>query len=326
MDPSWNNIKLPGHLRNQFREQFEQLASDHLLPVDDQHSEVTVPDIFKAFDLADKHIGLHWPFLAPNLWKYGSHILFSAYFETSGTIADAMRGLLSTSTALYPVFSATPEMTPTGLLMRSRPTYPMDPRHWEIFQTLSLLTQTAMLKKFAPDETKGMVYNFVAPENAFSETLRGVATCKVNFGVPLEGLYHEYPLELLQKKISHKQIALNKVLYAELERQTALPIPEDNLFNDLNKGIYARFPELMPAEDAAQFLKMSRSTFQRMLKRRGVRYTDILNALRREYILIYLSKADPGGGHHIALGFKTPRALRDYCRTHFGAPLTKLLS
>jgi AraC-like DNA-binding protein len=325
VDPSWNDITLPGNLRNQFTEQFETQLAGHLPSVEDRHQSVRMPEILAAFDIADQHIGGHWPYLATSLWQYGSHVLASSYFETSGSVADAMRGLLSTSTTLYPVFTSTSEMTPRGLVLRTRPTYPLDSRHWGIFQTLSVLSQTAMFKRFAPAETRDIQFNIAPPEDAFSDTLRSIATCQINFGVPLEECHYVYPISVQAKKIGHKHKELNRVLFAEIQRQTELPTPDDNTMNVLRQHIYAHLPNLLSAEDAAASLNVSRSTIQRVLKRNGVGFKEILNDLRREHVLIYLSRANRDADHHIALGFPSYRALSKFCTINFGSPLAKLL-
>lgn len=324
MHSDWKNVVIPGHLRNQFLEQFGKRLEGHLPKNRDRFKEVTIGEVLNAFNVADEQIGKHWPLLATNLWQYGSHVLLSAYIETSGTIGSALQGMLSTSTMLYPVFSPTSELGPDGLIMRGRPTYDMSARHWEIFQIFSLLAQTAVYKRFAPEETKQMVCHLTIKENELSETISRLATCKIQFDTPLDRSYYLYPFSLLNKQISHEQRTINDLLFTEIQRQTTLPEPEDNLANALRRTIYNEFPRVMESAEAAERLEISRSTLYRMLRKRNLSYAQIVTQLRREFILIHFSKLNSDKPHHEALGFPSPRALSKFCRANFGVPISKI--
>lgn len=324
MEESWRKIVIPGHLRNQFLEQFGTRLAGHLPPSEDRFKDVTIGEVLNAFDVADKHIGKHWPLLATDLWSYGAHILLSAYIETSGTIGSALRGMLSTSTMLYPVFSPVSEIVSDGLLMKGRPTFDMEPRHWEIFQIFSLLSQTAVYKRFAPEETKEVVCHLTIEENELSNTIRKIASCEVHFNCSREASYYLYPHKLLSKKITHKHKDLNSLLFSEIQRQTQLPSLEDNLISELNKIVFKALPSKLSSEAASEKLGISRSTLHRALRRHDLSYSDILKQNRREFVLIYFSNPSVRSNHHVPLGFSSHRALSDFCKVNFGKVISEL--
>lgn len=325
MDPNWQKVVLPGNLRNQFREQFGESVAEQLQPIDDQFSPVTMPEVLHAFDAMDRSVGLHWPILATGLWQHGSHMVPTAYIETAGTLGQALAGLLSTSTTIYPIYTTTSQMTAEGLILRTRPTYPLEPRHWSIFQILGILSQTAVFKKFAPEETKQMKYEVSIPRDDFSETLEKLTTCEIVFDVPMEKSCYIFPHALLAKKTGHKHKELNKLLFQQIEKQTRLPTPDARILNRLRHEVYSRLPELLTAEEAAETLETSRSTFQRMLKRNGEEYAKIVREMRKEFVLIRLTQIEPDDDLHEELGFTSRRSLNAFCKAELGVPLNRLL-
>lgn len=324
VDPAWDSVYMPGNLRNQFREQFGARLYRHMLQDKDRFEDLSVSEVLHAFDVADEHIGRHWPLIATNLWRYGSHTLISAYCQTSGTILDALKGILSTSTALYPVFTTKANMTKDGMIVASRPTYELSARHWSIFQYLSVLAQTDFFKRSAKDTVKDVHYHITVPLDEYSEAFRKISKSKITFGVDLEDSFTFYPMDFLQTRIGHSAPELNRLLYFELQNQTRLPQPDDDVMNELKRKIFQRFPALMRAEEAAESVNISRSSLQRLLRKKNTSYSEIVQDLRREFVLVYLAKLKTDQVDHTALGFPSSRALNSFCKTAFGKSLSVL--
>lgn len=322
IDPS--KIVFPAFFRSQFRSQFGKQLKDDLPELADLQSQLNLDELFHAFDAADRRIGEHWPLLATNLWKYGTHQLLTSFVETSANIATALRDILSGDTAYLPVFTASYEPVAESLIVKIRPTIEMKERHWDIFMTLHLLGETAFYKRHLPDEAKLISYHTTIPNSDFSETLQRLATSKIKFGCPQEEAYCAYPYSLIGQSVGHRNDRLNKVLLDEARRTAQLPAETDQILLSLRNLISASLPAVISVDRAAAELGVSRSSILRRLKDNSQSFSGVQQEVRREYVLVRLSNMDYGKHMAEELGFSSMRALSDFCRKNTGYTLKKL--